>query len=258
VRRASLTALTIAALLTASVCACQLLAGYRDLESATATGWCAAQPPHSFCADFDEDAGLDAGWSISTQMNPATLSIDTHTSTSPPASVLATSPANDAGLYDDIQKQLPLTSDAHVMLDLWIGTYGTGASLAEIDVGAQPAYQLHLTSVPGGSPLAIVLAEQYWVNAAWQYTPVMSPVDIPPSTWTHVDLALSASAGTATATLAVGDGGAKTYPLAHAPSSFGQMGSGQMASFGFGVDPFDAPPLTAWQARFDNIAIDSF
>ncbi len=102
-----------------------LLAPDADASDATIEAghsFCAENPGHSFCDDFDEpdaDDFVGAGWTMVYTSSPATLAVTDTASSSPPASLNATTPSVDGstGYTARLAKELPSTDPKHVHVE---------------------------------------------------------------------------------------------------------------------------------------------
>src|SRR5262245_17901336 len=93
-------------LIAGTLSACTLTSDHQPEQAGEKSGWCAAQPPHLLCDDFDQTP-FGAKWTGKLETGAA-LSVDSALTVSPPLAMVARGVLASTGPGAIVHKDLPV------------------------------------------------------------------------------------------------------------------------------------------------------
>jgi hypothetical protein len=219
---------------------------------------CGSGPP-LFTDGFDQYSSVIAGgWNTNSPFGTPVL-LDQSTYLSPPASALASLPANPGAVLFEASMSMSFgqTSHpptAHLAFDVRIAkaclqSLPSGHYMTIGDVSLSPAPYLLSFCVEAGTVTTIYVSEIEITDPGVSYSGGRQPIRL--DEWQHIDLQLQLSGQQPTGSLSVGDGPVQ-YFTPH-PNASASAGSG-IGSLGIGTSLMGPAPACA--VNYDNVVFD--
>jgi hypothetical protein len=221
--------------------------------SAEATSFCARNPGHTLCDDFDEPGFADV-WSrgFLLKADGSSVSQDPEASVSPPDSLRASLPeSTTAGLAELGTLFSVLPSSAHLEFDLQVVTTGTIASIAVASFSTKNEFNYTLT-VQDSAPVLHVNVRVPDDGGAHYQNISSIHLDISAGQWHRVTFDVGLSGTDGGVTLSVADAGTQSgYPPSPLELSGTTLGL-DIGAAHYGL----STPYAAWTVLIDNVIVD--
>jgi hypothetical protein len=218
--------------------------------------FCAANPGHSLCDDFDEPGFRDVWNQGLTLTDGATLAQDPHAYTSPLFSLGVAKPvtqtAQTAFLTDKFTEE---PNEIDMSFDLWIVEAGsTGAAVAELVISNG---QIFAVVLKGFNPVTLDISQSvHGPEGGIEYGDVPNiTFSLETGQWYHVALTFlqTGISGDGMVSADVGDAGLLSGIPVFAPS----LAPGTTFDLRAGLADYSSTPFGAWTVRLDNFVADA-
>jgi hypothetical protein len=218
--------------------------------------FCAANPGHSLCDDFDEPGFRDVWNQGLTLTDGATLGQDPDAYTSPPYSLGVVKPttqtAQTAFLTEKFTDQ---PNEIDMSFDLWIVEAGnTGAAIAELVISNG---QIFAVVLKGLNPITFEISQSvHGPDGGIEYGDVPNVTfSLATGRWYHVALTflLVGINGDGMVSAGVGDAGSLSGIPVFAPSA----PPGTTFDLRAGLADYASTPFGSWTVRLDNFVADT-
>jgi hypothetical protein len=238
-------------------------AGHVGFDGAS-LGFCASQPAHQLCADFDEDAYNAQFASLSLLTPGALLGADTKSWISPPKSLLSQLPqaktnTDSAGMGQVFNGRASMVTYAFDMrAEAWVSGQAAAFATILIDDGLPKQHALDLFFGPRG---ANVQESFYGPDGGSEFLGQVLSQGLQLNSWTHVVITLVlVPKPTCSVTLEVdGDAGGSSLTTVLSDAPLDPSWAAGTPAVVVGVtyassQAADAGP--SWVARYDNVTVD--
>jgi hypothetical protein len=222
-----------------------------DAEFDAGLHWCATQPTHTFCVDFDEPGYLSQ-WNGTDLEDGGSLEQADAEVVSPPYALQADISIFDASHASSalLKKTFALTpATVHLAFELRVDE---GCRTGFDVLGVAPSSEQVFVLLLAQSPVALTIEEAAPTDAGEQYVHVFPFVTVPTNTWNHISASITfGQNGAGSVTLALDDAGLQSaaFPLPMVLKDSGVTIRAGAANFGNA--PFDSCGV-----HIDDLTVD--